>query len=792
MRKLFTFLFAITLIATQLSAQNFVKVNGKAKDIAISPKDGMVYIVDQKGSIKQYNSKTKRFEPFGGRQGNFKSVSVTRDGVVYGVSNTGEVFIEVKGRWIKVAGIQTNEVVCEQAGNNIYAIGKDDLPYILKGGKWSVDSRRTNGTTGIKQMVAINSKKFAGLNMQNQFMEYVSGKWVIRNGKPNQIALDHWTKEVYAVGRNKGVYRWNSKSRKWILLPKTRKDFKSMAVHNGVVWATTESFEIYCNQLSNEAPFSFNNEKPKVVILLHGITASISTESGQDNKVNTIQYPQFYWGYDFLRLLSGGTPTQNLFVKAAPRTGLRDSDLSKTLWSNHRNGVVLRNSVKYNSGLAYVLSRPGSDTEVMCTYRDGGAGLMTQTKAAINQIYESYQAYYGDLPADRQPMIYLLAHSFGGIVCRTILTNPAKKDKQGFKLTAEERKRADFIRDRTVWLTTLSTPHTGSPLPGIAITGDAVLKDLEKVARNAGFNATANGYKYLKDQVVDGRKPCLQDIKDYKFYDNAWLNPENATRTNGSLVPIYTLTGANPGHTFFLHKRAMGSIFDNSMNDIFDYHDKQKHKRGYHKLGPESVMLTSLDVLLATNIWPKATGPDSYINRFSTPVIGTNGYADALLRSGINIEMKKDKLVDSDGFVSFTSGHGLKLAGKDWTHFSGSKGGSWYRIYGREYGGSHPWDLDNHRSICYNQGTGAFIGNYLMDKGPNATRGKWSTWTNRPINPARYKKRVRVEITALKNLLNEDIGDGFRCEVKIGGEPLWKFGYDQRKANDWIEAFSSK
>ena len=131
--------------------------------------------------------------------------------------------------------------------------------------------------------------------------------------------------------------------------------------------------------------------------------------------------------------------------------------------------------------------------------------------------------------------------------------------------------------------------------------------------------------------------------------------------------------------------------------------------------------------------------------------------------------MRKDSYFDSDGFVSFNSGHGLKLDGKKIGYFSGMSGKSWYRIYGKDYGSFHPWDLDNHRSICFNRGTAAFIGNYLIQKGPNSVRDHWSSWKKSPDQPKLKKKRVKVEFTYLKNASGEDLGsDGYRVEVKIG------------------------
>jgi len=752
-----------------MDAQTFVKRQGKATDVAISKKDGSVYVVGKSKNVFKYNPESKRFSKFGPQTNDVVKIALSDQNQIYVSKINGSIERSSGNRSWTALNIFSEDVATDDTGK-LWVCKKNRGGIVqLDNGSWRTPLKTLSN---VSQVAPIDYKSVWVIMNNKSIKKFDNKKWNDMPGLALDIAVDTKTNDVFVIGTSKRIFKWNSRQKKWNPLKNTRRDFVSIDADNGKLWATSTDNSIY--EYTSNKPFVFSKEKPKVIVLLHGITASPNTDNGIGNAVNTVRYPQFYWGYDFIRLLSKSSPTNKLKLIATPNSRLVDSELTNNMWSNHQNGVVLRPSVNSDSGLGYIL-RGSNSADVMCTYRDGGAGLMAQTKAAINQIYDTYNIFYNNLPSHQQPMIYLLSHSFGGIVSRTILTNPTKADKHGVKLTNEERRRADFIRDRTVWLTTLSTPHNGSPLPNIAINGNEKFKDVERIAKSAGFDKVAKDIKNFRLQNIDGEKVCLQDIKDYKFYDNAWLSPENAKRTNGTLVPIYTITGSNPGHTFFLHKRAMGSIFDNSMNDLFDYHGNKKKNRGYHKLGPESSMLTILDILLGRSMWPLANSSYPSINRFGVPSYNTaSKFTDALLRTGLNIKLDKDNLVDSDGFVSFTSGHGLNLAVKGWTHFSAKTNGSWYRIYGKTYGESHPWDLDNHRSICYNPGTAAFIGNYLMSNGPNTVNGKWSSWTTRATNISNYKKRVKLEITGLKNLLNEDIGDGFRVEVKIGNNP---YGY---------------
>ena len=101
----------------------------------------------------------------------------------------------------------------------------------------------------------------------------------------------------------------------------------------------------------------------------------------------------------------------------------------------------------------------------MVTYRDGAQSLLKQTGQAIDQIYDTYQKTYSHVPVDHQPQIYLTGHSFGGVVIRAILANPSAADRYGVLLTSNQRARADWIRQRTVFATTMSTPHQSTIIP---------------------------------------------------------------------------------------------------------------------------------------------------------------------------------------------------------------------------------------------------------------------------------------------------------------------------------------
>ncbi|MET1258266.1 tectonin domain-containing protein [Flagellimonas sp. DF-77] len=232
------------LLTINLQAQGFVNAGGQATDIAISPKDGSVYVVNASRNIKKYNKNTKKFHAYSAQSKNAKSVSVTKDGVVYMVSTSGEVHVDVKGKWIKVPGIKTNELIASKDGR-IYAIDTNKKLRQLYNGRWNLLKGQNRIGSGLNQVLGIGPKELYARAGDNAFSRFSGGKWTTLAGRPNQIALDHKTGVMYAVGRNKGIYRWDVRSRKWVVLPGTRKDFTAVAVHHGKIWAVATNKAIY-------------------------------------------------------------------------------------------------------------------------------------------------------------------------------------------------------------------------------------------------------------------------------------------------------------------------------------------------------------------------------------------------------------------------------------------------------------------------------------------------------------------------------------------------------------------
>ena len=195
----------------------------------------------------------------------------------------------------------------------------------------------------------------------------------------------------------------------------------------------------------------------------------------------------------------------------------------------------------------------------MLTHRDGSIKLVEQASRAINQIYQFYNEPYDT--TDKSPQIILIGHSMGGLVGRTILTNPADAISR-VSLTAAQRKTADFLRARTLYMITIATPHEGSPQADKWASIHALLstnapdwvKDLYSKI-DMEFPGTLSYMGANKDSTKDLRR------RFWSIQNTTTLAPHLARRPNGQLIPIYVLSGRSPGGQYFNNPNlALGGI----------------------------------------------------------------------------------------------------------------------------------------------------------------------------------------------------------------------------------------
>lgn len=311
----------LLLISFNATAQSFVKKQGFANDITISPKDGSVYIIGTSKNVFKYNTGSKSFKPFGKQSKNAKSITVHPNGSLYMVSTSNEVYIDVNGRWNKIPGIKANEVDIDKKGN-VRALNTSGRVFKLFQGKWQTQSQVNKGNTGFNQVIGQDSKTLFARFKDNEFKQFKSGKWQTLNGSPLKISIDDKTGDVYAIGRNKGVYKWNKATKRWVLLKGTRKDFKDVAIHNGKIWVIANDNSIY-NYDKNKKP---SDEKSKDYSGTYRVTYTRIMGSTKTSKIDKTIYLYGTMGI----YLEGKIKSGSISIKPVSNKKNRAWDVSKS------------------------------------------------------------------------------------------------------------------------------------------------------------------------------------------------------------------------------------------------------------------------------------------------------------------------------------------------------------------------------------------------------------------------------------------------------------------------------
>lgn len=591
-------------------------------------------------------------------------------------------------------------------------------------------------------------------------------------------------------------------------------------------------------QVQTDPGFPFAKNRARLVVLLHGVTAKPAEDPAI--KVGTSAHARHYWGFDFIKGLQGKTdelasipgysnnevrmqvitPMANGAMRFKSTT--REDWTPETTDTNAFDMAPICFPVNWNKSLPVGINtnqtlikdyirimtkNKGADaTMVMVNSRDGSKHLMPQVAETIEEIYASYTIAFGHLPEADQPQIYLVGHSFGGIVARAILANPTGGDLWGNKLTAIQRTKADFLRARVVLVQTLAAPHEGTivkdPSRDVAnyLMYNAygplynILSNLNEWAEWIGEERTeAQLHADTRDLIkmaldgVSGTRDCLDDLTRMSEYNSGILNPSTARRTgSGPLVPIYTAGGRNPGGTHYDRNRALLGIgqTETSPIDVIDMF--AKGSRSTKEAGGLNIIEGLFHIegygKEAKKPWGTATDPEG--DRVAGPFAGVG--PSVVRPIGLGWEPNKDRILDlvkrvlsgkpyvfgssdqewdNDGFNGWDSAHAYHL-----------NASNYYRIYNRTlYGNMLPWDNDNHGSIMFNAANGLWIHNELIrEAGPivGPVGSRRSLWTANEV-PAKPAKGIKLEILELKDMYNQlDLGGydqaDFKLRVRIG------------------------
>lgn len=568
--------------------------------------------------------------------------------------------------------------------------------------------------------------------------------------------------------------------------------------------------------------FSIDQSRPRLVLLLHGVTPKPVED--EEAKIGSSTHARYYWGFNFIQGLLGA-PSELAMRVVTPRTDgmLHIGTTFREDWhhqvhiSNTRELAPICYPISWNKNLPtgiettqnqqqirqFVrnMTNSSSDTMVMVNTRDGSKHLIPQLSEAIHEIYDSYVAAYGHLLPAKQPQIYIVGHSFGGVIARALLANPTGPDLFGNRLTEQERQRADYLRSRVVLVHTLSTPHEGSHLPDLAgDVADFIDNGTNKSIISAFFTAYAalpwknKSSQWVKDKTreavegalnaVSGRRDCLKDLLRMPEYNRGILHPSTAKRPNGDLVPIYTAAGRNPGNTYYDRSRSIFFLGGSEWNpySTLDYMlDGNRHSK-------EAMALVLIEAVMRQKgygkepkfPWGKATLADG--DRIKSPM-GQQGttaprklsdplnltaldlpYITTVFKEGRPFTSGSDGEWDNDGFVGFDSSHALNLTGANW-----------YRIYSKShYSPALPWDIDNHGSLMFNPGNGLWIHNELVRQAgpfnhfPGSRRSTWSMF-DEPEKPRHGIKLEMIELADKNNDLDFFTKADLTVRTTIGG-----------------------
>jgi hypothetical protein len=212
-----------------------------------------------------------------------------------------------------------------------------------------------------------------------------------------------------------------------------------------------------------------------------------------------------------------------------------------------------------------------------------GRRVTRQVYAALRWYEETYKI---------TPGVILLAQSFGGLASRFMLSKPdpqmltAETNREKVPLCKEDLAKMDYVRDRTLYLLTLATPHEGSYLaewgPPVKDALRSVLGEVRQGVANSVLALVLRGMATISAFVninltptftdsiiasIDGFLPQLDSaaalvdmqLKRMELQNLGPIAPDRARRTGASpilggaktLIPIYATLSRSPGSDAF-------------------------------------------------------------------------------------------------------------------------------------------------------------------------------------------------------------------------------------------------
>ncbi|MBL8923758.1 MAG: hypothetical protein JNJ54_33190 [Myxococcaceae bacterium] len=244
---------------------------------------------------------------------------------------------------------------------------------------------------------------------------------------------------------------------------------------------------------------SVTGQSPLLFILVHGMSHSGGTSAAT---IDTPPVSRDEWSVDFLRGLLGASPgaRNQLFNFVEPFADDAFLTSGATFPATLAEDAIATNAALPRNFVSLVpvsptppagvagAARPAPPFSAFITYREAPGGLVQSGQRIANQAYLALRWY--ELRFRRTPRVVLVTQSFGGITSRFVLSVPTTAELQaaqvqfdGVTLSTEDTRRMVYVRDRTVSLVTLGTPHEGSFLADLGVPAQMMAQRMLRVAR---------------------------------------------------------------------------------------------------------------------------------------------------------------------------------------------------------------------------------------------------------------------------------------------------------------------
>ncbi|MBM4027229.1 MAG: hypothetical protein FJ280_17750, partial [Planctomycetes bacterium] len=301
----------------------------------------------------------------------------------------------------------------------------------------------------------------------------------------------------------------------------------------------------------------FGPLRPKLIVLVHGQAARRDAVCGH------LTYARKEWGFKFVRgLLGAGAGDLYTFsnVRLNEQTWPEGAYYVPPLGQNIARVAVDDNNINDHCISTTATRR---DLSVMLTYRDGSQSLAAQASELVNQIFRMYNQTFS---GDQEPQIALVGHSMGGLASRYLLSNP-------FPVTTKEHFRANFLRNRALYVVTLATPHEGSRLADWTREIADFLQSnpplLQKFYEATGLTSARQFWLTTLTVVND---PSTQDLKTSSMFqmNQGVMAPHRAIRADGTGIPIYALCGRSPGGGYLNSSTLQTLSFRNDVRRTYE------------------------------------------------------------------------------------------------------------------------------------------------------------------------------------------------------------------------------